>query len=120
MLVDTPPEEHLVGLDINLVSEAVPNPPIPGSAYRAQISFGDIDRRDQDGAVLGQSDLVGIDTRVELLLLLLIVARDDILFVAVQRDAVDFVVRAVQDTDVSVAKAAALEALPVREHGLAV
>ena len=95
MLGDTPPEENLVGLDINLINDAVANPPILGSPYRAQIGIGDVDSWDQDGAVLGQSDLVGVDTRVELLLLLLlllIVARDEIVLLTVQRDAVDFVV----------------------------
>lgn len=118
VLVGTPPEEHLVGFDINLVDKTVLDPPIPGPPDRAQISIGDVGYCGHEGTVLGQSGLVGVDTRVELLLR--IGNRDDIVFFTVQRDAVDLVVRAVQNADVSESKAGELDARPVHEHGLAV
>ena len=65
VVMRTPAEEDLVGLDVNLVDQTVLNPAILGSAHGAQVGLGDINCRDEDCAVVGELAFVDIDARVE-------------------------------------------------------
>lgn len=115
--MSTPAEDNLVGLDIDLVDEAVLNPPVLGTTHRGQVTLGDVDCSDQNGAICGKLTLVDIDARFKRRW---VQNRHKVLFLAIQGDTVDLVVRAVQDADMPEPEATFLNALPNSNYRLAI
>lgn len=106
VLVGAPPEENLIGLDVNLVHQTILDLAVPGAANGPQVGASDVNGSYQNGAIVGELALMVINARLELHRL------EDghkCLGLAVQGDTVDLAIRGVQDADGAKSEAVARE-----------
>lgn len=111
-----PVEDDFVGLDVDLVEEAVQEPSVFRAAYGSQVRAGGVDGSDEDGVLVCDLAFVDVDVRGHVA-----VGSLEIACLLRESDLVDLVVRAVQDSDLAEAHAhVGVVALPVGDHRLAV
>lgn len=113
----TPPINHPVCLDLDLVELRIPDPSVFRPTHGSQIRTGDIRRRDENRPAIREERLVDIHVRV---------VRDIIpadewasWHILGQRDLVDPLVGLVQDIDRAVPESPGIligDAIPVTEH----
>lgn len=114
MLMCAPSEENFIGFKINLINETILNPAIFRTPNRAKIGLRYIDSSHQNCAIVGELTLVNINARVKFHRI--VEDCHKILRSAIERDSMDFVVRTVQDTDMSKSKTLSIIPCPVCNH----
>lgn len=116
MIEGTPAEEDLVGLDIDLIEQAVLDPAVFRTSHGAHIRAGGIDNCDEDGSLVCELALVNIDVRIHRT-----ITCEEVPLLLRKSNLVNLVVGAIPNTDGSKSEAVmCVISLPVGYDGLAV